>query len=81
MTASVSQISRRTARFLACQRLSIFKGIPACHADITRRAFARRDADKIQKNTTKPISQHPADIKNEKNASDLPLDGIYPGST
>ena len=53
------------------QRLCIFKGMSAGRAVITWRAFTCSHANKISLITMKVISQRPADIKNEKNTSEL----------
>ena len=62
---------RCTTRILACERLCFSKGMPAGFAHIAWRAFLFLDYDKISQITSKAMSQNPADIKNEKSASEL----------
>lgn len=62
---------RRTGAIVACERLSIKKGISAGGALIKRRAFSRFCSYKITQITVKATSQRRGDIKNETSVSDL----------
>ena len=70
-TPPTSTNERRTGAIVACQRLSIKKGISAGGAEIKRRAFSRFYNYKIAQITVKATSQRHGDIKNETSVSDL----------